>query len=182
MIDLMSDFVMSELQIDKRVVAMIRQYISLEDEQKMSRILHGQAIGTYLPSSAELDQVAEYQVHVESCREKGNLAKEDADLLSRTLQYEAAVKRLACYRLAEGRPEQVAQNAVYDEETGELISEAVSYLPLIEPLPATVLDADGNEVPNPSIVKDDQERADAVSIISGAADEVLDLVNVRGRI
>ena len=123
----------------------------------------------------------------------------DAWLLNKqTNDYAEAVKRLAQYRLADGR-EEVREDVVvgqepvldengvptYDGETGEEImqdiTENVITVTAIEPLPATVteFDIEGNEteVPNPAIVKDDEERAEAQSIVDATPQSVIDTYN-----
>jgi len=106
---------------------------------------------------------------------------EPEDIKAERLQweYEAAVKRLAQYKLSEGRPElkemQPTGEMAFNEETGELepVMAEVVVQTAIEPLPATVeqttYDEEGNAttetVPNPLIVKDDEERAAAEAIV-----------------
>lgn len=109
--------------------------------------------------------------------------------------YRAAQARLARYRLADGRPEVTEQQQVIDEqgqpvldgETGEPVMETVVVQAAIEPLPATieqpVYDPETGEqtgtemVPNPEIVSDDAERAEAQSLIDGTPQEVADFEN-----
>ncbi len=99
--------------------------------------------------------------------------------------YSNAVARLACYRLADGLPEQTAEIA-----TGELghdglpIVETMLIAPAIDPLPATIEQpaydpetgtlAGVETVPNPAIVEDDAERAAAQAVIDATPPEVID--------
>jgi len=124
--------------------------------------------------------------------------QEEADAWLFTKQsrdYAQALERLAQYRLADGR-EEVREDIImgqepvldeegmptYDAETGEAIMrdivENIITVTAIEPLPATVtqFDEEGNsvEVPNPEIVKDDEERAEAQAIIDATPQEVID--------
>ncbi len=102
-------------------------------------------------------------------------------------QYRKAVLRLEDYVLSVGVPESSREvptgETTYDEETGEAteVTETV-VTPAIEPLEATVTVAayDDNgeetgteEVPNPLIVQDEAERAQAQSIVDNASDEVV---------
>lgn len=97
--------------------------------------------------------------------------------------YRQAVARLARYRLADGRPEQIeAQPTGEFDENGDPVTETVITAPAIDPLPATVeqpvVDPETGEqtgvetVPNPAIVADDAERAQAQAVIDATPDEV----------
>ena len=104
--------------------------------------------------------------------------------------YRAAQTRLARYRLADGRPEVSEEQQatdeqgqpVFNEKTGEPVMEIVVVQAAIEPLPAEVeqpvYDKEtgaqtGTElIPNPVIVQDDAERADAQAVIDGTPAEV----------
>lgn len=99
------------------------------------------------------------------------------------MRYRRALKRLDQYRLADGRPaiteehEQTDENGnvVYDDTTGEPLMETVMVSQVIEPLEAYVEQPAYNEegertgtetVPNPLIVQDDAERAEAQATIA----------------
>jgi hypothetical protein len=133
--------------------------------------------------------------------------QEEADawlLEKQTRDYAEAVARLAQYRLAEGREEVqetvvIAQESVLDEnglpvldeETGAPlmtdITETVVTQTAIDPLSATVeqwveseddpLVGSMQEVPNPAIVKDDEERAEAQAVIDATPQAVVDAYN-----
>jgi len=106
-------------------------------------------------------------------------------------QYRKAVLRLEDYVLSVGVPEVTVEvltgETTYDEETGEAteVTETVVY-PAIEPLEATVTvetyDDNGEEtgteeVPNPLIVQDEAERAQAQSIVDNASEELISFIN-----
>ena len=106
-------------------------------------------------------------------------------------QYRKAVLRLEQYELSVGVPESIREvptgEITYDNETGETteVTETV-VTPAIEPLEATVTVAayDGNgeetgteEVPNPLIVQDEAERAQAQSIVDNASEELISFIN-----
>ncbi len=95
--------------------------------------------------------------------------------------YQKAQARLAQYELSKGRPEvyEDQRTGEFDEEGNE-ITEPVLVQPAIEPLEPTVeqtvYDEDGNAstetVPNPLIVKDEEERAAAQAVIDKTLEEV----------
>lgn len=74
-------------------------------------------------------------------------------------------------------PQQDADGQIVMQE----VTQNVLLYSAIDPLPATVteIDADGNEteVPNPAIVKDDEERAAAQAVIDATPQEVIDAYN-----
>jgi hypothetical protein len=109
--------------------------------------------------------------------------------------YRAAQARLARYRLADGRPEVTGEQEaldddgmpIFDDETGAPILETVVLQAAITPLPAEierpVYDEEtgahtGTEkVPNPDIVRDDAERAQAQAVIDNTPKEVVDFAS-----
>lgn len=104
----------------------------------------------------------------------------------RLAAYRQAVARLAQYRLADGRPEITEEwgTGEYDPETGEELTETVVVQSAIAPLPAeieqlvydeTTGEQTGTQmVPNPRIVQDDAERAQAQAVIDATPQEVTD--------
>jgi len=103
-------------------------------------------------------------------------------------QYRKATARLAQYVLAVGVPESSQEvptgEQIFNEETMEMeeVTETI-VTPAIEPLEPTIeittYDDEGNEtgkeeVPNPAIVQDDAERAQAQSVLDNTSDEVKD--------
>lgn len=126
--------------------------------------------------------------------------QEEADAWLFTKQkrdYAEAVARLAQYRLADGRDDVyedviVGQRVVVDEEGAPLLDENdnLQYEDIVEStliafaveaLPATVTETDveGNttEVPNPAIVQDDAERAEAQAVVDATPQAVIDAYN-----
>ena len=114
-------------------------------------------------------------------------------------EYKAAVARLAQYRLADGQEEViedvvVGQEPVVDSDgmfsydsDGQVVMQDIIRKDVvttvgIDPLPATVVDmsvdSDGNfvetEVPNPRIVRDDEERTAAQAVIDATPQPVID--------
>ena len=110
-------------------------------------------------------------------------------------EYVAAVERLEHYILSEGRPEiredvVVETREVWNEESEEYetvnITENVITQTSIEPLEATVevteydeetMESTTTTVPNPLIVKDDEERAAAQAVIDATPQSVIDAIN-----
>ena len=106
-----------------------------------------------------------------------------------TIKYKAAVKRLSQYVLADGRDEvtesqEVAGNALYNEETGEFEPQMMDVVvqTAIDPLPATVeqttYDDEGNatvtNIENPLITQDNLERTDAQAVVDATPQAVKD--------
>ena len=116
--------------------------------------------------------------------------KSDAWLFNDQLEkYAAAVKRLSQYVLADGRDEvtesqEVAGNALYNEETGEFEPQMMDVVvqTAINPLPATVeqttYDDEGNatvtDIENPLIAQDNLERTDAQAVVDATPQAVKD--------
>ena len=116
--------------------------------------------------------------------------KSDAWLFNDQLEkYAAAVKRLSQYVLADGRDEvtesqEVAGNALYNEETGEFEPQMMDVVvqTAINPLPATVeqttYDDEGNatvtDIENPLIAQDNLERTDAQAVVDATPQTVKD--------
>lgn len=131
--------------------------------------------------------------------------QEEADawlFTKQTNDYADAVRRLAQYRLADGREEvteEITENTneyqidadgiPVTDENGELVFVTNTYtvvtVKAVDPLSATVtdttVDEDGNlvesEIPNPAIVKDDEERAAAQAVIDATPEAVIDAYN-----
>jgi len=110
-------------------------------------------------------------------------------------EYVAAVERLEHYILSEGRPEiredvVVETREVWNEESEEYetvnITENVITQTAIEPLEATVevteydeetMESTTTTVPNPLIVRDEEERATAQAVVDATPQAVIDAIN-----
>jgi len=103
--------------------------------------------------------------------------------------YKVATARLEAYVLADGRDEvtesqEVAGNALYNEETGEFEPQMMDVVvqTAIDPLPATVeqttYDDEGNatvtNIENPLITQDNLERTDAQAVVDATPQAVKD--------
>ncbi len=150
MIDLMGNTVWTEAQISRRVVELIRQKYSENDELYLARISLGKLMGTYTPTAEEEAEIEPYQTHVENCRAIAIQAREDNELLRRTIEYEQAVKKLA---------------------------EPVPDVPAT--VPGTDADGNETLVPNPVLVIDTEERTAAQAVVDAVTQDVLDLVALR---
>ena len=128
--------------------------------------------------------------------EADNLVNGEHNLFNHKLAaYQEAQSRLARYRLADGRPEITEElqaiddlgQPVFDETTGEPVMEIVIVQAAIDPLPAEVErpihdevtgEQTGTEmVPNPEIVRDEAERADARAVVDEAPAEVIEFAS-----
>ena len=187
-IDLMGNSPMTQAQLDKRNSALIRSKYTKDREDMINRMLSGSLAGMYTMSEDEQALVAEYSAYCKEIQAQRIQARDDSILLQKALEYEKAQQRLAQYILSEGVEAQDEIPAVIDEDTGEIITEAIPAVIGIDPLPPTVmqniLDDEGNiisteEIPNPEIVEDEAERAAAQDIIDNASEEVINLVNTR---
>lgn len=112
----------------------------------------------------------------------------DAKQFSQQLSaYRTAVTRLAQYQLSVGVPESsgsIVTGQEWNEETMQMEDVTETFVvPAIEPLDATVevttydFDTDTSTtetVPNPLIVKDDEERAEAQAVIDATPQAVID--------
>lgn len=128
--------------------------------------------------------------------EADNLVNGEHNLFNHQLAaYREAQSRLARYRLADGRLEiteglQAIDDLgqpVFDETNGEPVMETVVVQTAIYPLPADVErpiydeltgEQTGTEmVPNPEIVRDEAERADARAVVDEAPAEVIEFAS-----
>ncbi|MDP7152580.1 MAG: hypothetical protein QGI08_04285 [Paracoccaceae bacterium] len=128
--------------------------------------------------------------------EADNLVNGEHNLFNHQLAaYREAQSRLARYRLADGRPEITEElqaiddlgQPVFDETNGEPVMETVVVQAAIGPLPAEVArpiydevtgEQTGTEmVPNPKIVWDEAERADARAVVDEAPAEVIEFAS-----
>lgn len=128
--------------------------------------------------------------------EADNLVNGEHNLFNHQLAaHRAAEARLERYRLADGRPEITEKlqaiddlgQPVFDETIGEPVMETVVMQAAIDPLPAEVErpiydevtgEQTGTEmVPNPEIVRDEAERADARAVVDKAPAEVIEFAS-----
>ncbi len=188
-IDKLSNITYSDAQLDKRYDAIIQREFPLRKERAMNRKAFGQMKGTYTLTDKEQADEALYEQLVEDTKTEFEQAKLDNTLLKEVIVYEKAQQRLKRYILSEGREAVPEVPEIKDEETGEIIQEFVPEVKAIEPLPATIdlntYDSESGElisveqIPNPKIIQDVQEREEAQTIIDSASADVLNLIEER---
>lgn len=130
------------------------------------------------PPLKQLDDPQGYQAYFLEMMPHVKDAEEAFRFNRELAAYRRAVARLARYRIAEGQPE--VTETTTDPETGEEVTTVMQAA--IEPLPTTIEretydpetgDVTGTEdVPNPAILQDDAERAEAQAIVDAASEEV----------
>jgi len=181
-IDLAGNKTFTEYQIQKRLQRIEWGRFSSREQQVLNRIQAGLSLGTYSPSQEELDRLNEFGTFMQEMVQLGKNVRRDNDLLTATLAYEDAQKRLERYPLAEGREEyteHIFLGYEFSEDGNKVPICEEHVVPAVDPLPPTLprYDEEGNpeEIPNPVIVKDEAERAEAQAIIDAAEDETLSL-------
>ena len=158
------DAPLTSVQLEKRAQKYIKRVWPDQAREKSIRTADG-AFDAFMTSFS-----ADHDVNVANNTFNWQLA-----------EYRKATARLEKYRLADGKPEQTIETptGTFDEDGNEVMQ--VTVIPAIEPLEATVeqttYDEDGNvtgteDVPNPLIVADDEERAAAQAVIDVTPTEV----------
>lgn len=158
------DAPLTPMQLEKRAQKYIKRVWPDQAREKSIRTADG-AFDAFMTSFS-----ADHDVNVANNTFNWQLA-----------EYRKATARLEKYRLADGKPEQTIETptGTFDEDGNEVMQ--VTVIPAIEPLEATVeqttYDEDGNvtgteDVPNPLIVADDEERAAAQAVIDVTPTEV----------
>jgi len=169
MIDLINDnSAPTREQINKRVVAKIRQQYSDDDEKKLTRISLDLLLNKATLAPEDVIHLDKYKKHVLESKAWGTKTKADAKLLQDALDYEAAQERLK-QPIVKARK---AQKEVLNKD-------GTIKTPAIEAIPAKIDDGTGTMIPNPVIVKDKEERAAAQAVIDNATPETVKLVTDR---
>ena len=165
--------ILTQQQIDKRVVTKIRQRYSIDDEQKLSRMAHGQTMGIYTLDAVDNQNIVDYNDYILQCLAWGKQAKIDSDKEQATLDYDNAVIRLARPIKEFGRPEKIVPPVL--DEFDNVVEEGYT-IKAIEPIEPLMLTRDvyeagsdiwagTEEYLNPIIEEDRQSRADAQAIV-----------------
>jgi len=149
-INLMANDIWPDADITRRTEAMVRTEFSLEAETILNRKVAGISLGQYTPTDADLDEMARFKEVVDDAQSEGVLARADNALLSQTLLYEAAMRRL-------DRPVVEPYVPGEDEEFNQAEADRVEAL----------------------IIVDQAERADALALIDAASPEVVALYALR---
>ncbi len=187
-IDLMGNAPMNQAQLDARNSAHVHSKYSADREDMINRMVTGVGAGLYKFKDNEAALAQEYGAwctEVEEAREK---ARADSILLRGALTYEKAKRRLERYILAVGRPEILPVAEALEPDTGEITQEAIPGVPRVEPLPPNVTvptyNDEGEQTgtrqePDPLIVQDEAERAEAQAVVDNASQEELNLIALR---
>ncbi len=185
-VNMMSNDVWSSADVDNKVQALIRSRFSENDELKAARLARGAS-----PSVEDQAFVAAVDGWIAECVAEGRQARQDSALLEQALQVEAAQRRLAQYRLADGKPAVTEEREVLGEdglpvldEDGNVVTETVELEPAIPPITEFILDEEGNPTEEPNqewqrAVEDDAQRAEAQAVVDAASAEALALVEQR---
>lgn len=148
-IDLMGNVVFTDGDITSRTEAIVRNAFSAEAETIMNRKVSGAGMGIYTLTQSDMLELQQFAAATQAAAAEGVAARTDNERLKAVLAYEQATRRL-------GRPE-------YDG-----------------PATATVTENEVEmEVPHPARLKDEQEREDALVILSTANQDTLDLYALR---
>lgn len=94
-INLMANDIWSDADITRRTEAMLRTEFSQEAETILNRKVLGMSLGTYTPTAQDQLDMARYNETALAAQAAGVAARADMALLSQTLVYEAAMRRLA---------------------------------------------------------------------------------------
>lgn len=185
-VNLMGSDLWTEADIASKVQAMIRSRYNEQDELKAARL--SRKVDS---TESELAYVWAVDSWIADCVEQGRQARIDTALLAQALEVEKAQNRLSQYRLAEGKPAVTEEKPIVNEdglpvldEGGNITIELVERVPAVKPIAEFILDEKDNptEEPNPKwqlVIKDEEERAIAQSIVDAATPEALALVNQR---
>ena len=156
-IDLTSNKVWTDEQINRRLQSAIRSRVSLEDEMKAARL--GRKAK---PTAADKAHIKRVDDHIAACIAGVAAVQADNALLRETLAYETAEARLA---------EPVLDPLAKDDEGNPLYPEVEAVTPDGISM--------GDFFPNPAITKDADERAEAEARLSLANVKVRALVKKR---
>ena len=194
-INLMANDIWTDADITRRTEAMLRTEFSQEAETILNRKVLGMSLGTYTPSPQDQADMARYNETALAAQASGVAARADMALLSETLVYEAAKKRLAQTTLQDAwdRLQLPEVEPIVDEETGEVVNQAevdqdkaerATAQQIVQPhlitIPSTEPDVESQTILDPaSVVQDEAERAAAQAVVDGASQDVVDLYALR---
>jgi len=168
----------------------------ITDELDFSSTLFCQTHNRYIPldpANSDYQEVLDAIITEGAACFEGDIPEElqaaadEKQFNQQLAEYRDAVERLAKYRLADGKAavmETYVSGKTFNEETMETedVTEEYEAEPAIDPLPATVeqkvytgeTDFEVQSVPNPLIVKDDEERAAAQAVVDATPQPVKD--------
>lgn len=93
-VNLLANDIWSEADIVRRTEAMIRSEFSIEAETILNRKVLSSNMGTYVLTPEDQAQMLRYAQVAQAAQDAGMEARADMELLSKTMVYEAAVRRL----------------------------------------------------------------------------------------
>ena len=187
---------LSVRQATKRGMAHVAAELSLAGARKgddeLLRVIPHESLPARLLDVVQAIGHVSYQAYALGW-EADNLINGEHNLFNHQLAaYCEAQSRLERYRLADGRPEITEElqaiddqgQPVFDDATGEPMMEEIVVRVAIDPLPAEVEQPIYDEmtgeqtgtdmVPNPEIVRDEAERADAQAVVDETPAEVVE--------
>ena len=94
-IDLMANDIWSDADITNRTEAMLRSQFSLIDEQVLNRKISGAALGSYVLTDADQQEIEAFGAAALAAQQAGIEARADMALLRQVFALEAAHRRLA---------------------------------------------------------------------------------------
>lgn len=194
-INLLANDIWSDADITRRTEAMVRTEFSAEAETILNRKVAGISLSQYTPTPEDLAEMARFRAVVDAAQAAGVAARADMVLLSQTLVYEAAKKRLAKTTLQDAwdRLQLPEVEPIVDQETGEVLNQAevdqdkaerATAQQIVQPhlitIPSTEVEGESQTILDPaSVDKDEAERSDAQTLIDEAPQEVVDLYALR---
>ncbi len=186
-VNLKDNVVYEPYQIEKRMLRLERNGYPAKAERDLLLVGTAVALTKRPVHPHEDDAINDFNTFMGGMEVLKAESIADNDLLKRTISYEKSIIRLERYILLEGQVGQEYEEATYDDFGVELAPE-ILYIPTYEPLPEFVEimnndDPDNpylEEVRNPLVVQDEDERLSAQTIINNANEEVLNLVALRG--
>ena len=194
-INLFANDIWPAADITRRTEAMVRTEFSQEAETILNRKVAGMSLGQYTPTTEDLAEMARFRTVVDAAHDEGVAARADMALLSETLVYEVAQKRLAQTTLQDAwdRLQLPEVEPIIDEETGEVLNQAevdqdkaerATAQQIVQPhlitIPSTEPDVESQTILDPaSVAQDEAERAAAQAVVDAASEDVVDLYTLR---
>ena len=194
-INLLANDIWSDADITRRTEAMVRTEFSQEAETILNRKVAGMSLGQYTPTTEDLAEMARFRTVVDAAHDEGVAARADMALLSETLVYEVAQKRLAQTTLQDAwdRLQLPEVEPIVDQETGEVLNQAevdqdkaerAAAQQIVQPhlitIPSTEVDGESQNILDPaSVAQDEAERAAAQAVVDAASEDVVDLYALR---
>lgn len=123
-INLLANDIWPDADITRRTEAMVRTEFSAEAETILNRKVAGISLNQYTPTPEDLAEMARFKEVVDAAHDEGVAARADMALLSQTLVYEAAVRRLAKEPIPDDIQDEAERSdaqTLIDEATQEVV-------------------------------------------------------------